>query len=136
MSYSTFTDEQRAILAANKYTYKVSKSQISFTKEFKQLFWTDYQSRMSSTQIFIKYGYDPDIIGHNRITGFQQTLKKDVERGLDFYDGARPSGMLKDLTSKDEHYANDLQDLEHRVDFLEQEVDFLKKISSAKTSKK
>ncbi len=136
MSKKPFTQEEIAILKENPYTFSVTEKHISYTREFKELFWADYQNRMQPSQIFQKYGYDPKMIGRPRITGFQQSLKKEVDAGLRFRNGKRPSGMRKELSSEEGSYAETIRDLQHRIDYLEQEVDFLKKISSIKTSKK
>ena len=58
-----FTEEEIAVLSQNPYTYRVTAYQISFTKEFKDLFWSEYQRRLSPSKIFRKYGYDINILG-------------------------------------------------------------------------
>ena len=83
-----FTEEEIATLSQNPYTYRVTAYQISFTKEFKDLFWSEYQRRISPAKIFKKYGYDINLLGHARISGFQQTLKAEVEAGLVVSSGA------------------------------------------------
>ena len=138
MSKKLFTEEELTILRANPYTYTVSASQISYTKEFKELFWNDYKStRMTPREIFKKYNYDPDILGGNRITGFQQTLRKEVEQGLAFYDGPRPAGSRELLSMDNQEVSPEtIRQLQHKISYLEQEIEFLKKISSSRTMKK
>lgn len=138
MSRVKFTDEQISILESNQYTFKVTVNQISFTKEFKELFWADYQNRMTPHNIFRKYGYDPDMIGRSRITGFQQSLKRDVEAGIPFYEGSRPPGLKKELMSPEDTSPSPelFKDMQHRLEYLEQEMDFLKKIISTKNIRK
>lgn len=138
MSITRFTDEQISILEANPYTLRVTACQISFTKEFKELFWADYQNRMTPHSIFKKYGYDLEILGRNRITGFQQCLKKDVKAGIPFYEGARPRGLKKELMSPDDPSSSSelVKDMQHRLEYLEQEMDFLKKIISTRNTRK
>lgn len=68
-----FTEEEIAVLSQNPYTYRVTAYQISFTKEFKDLFWSEYQRRLSPSKIFRKYGYDINILGAARMSGFQRT---------------------------------------------------------------
>lgn len=128
--------EEQSILRANPYTYKVGESQISFTKEFKQLFWEEYQRRERPTKIFERYGYDTNILGRNRITGFQQCLKRDFEQGLEFRSGSRPAGARQEATAEDESYPSTIKELQHRLSYLEEEVEFLKKISSIKNTRK
>ncbi len=136
MSKNRFTEEEIAILEANPYTYSVSPKQITYTREFKQLFWSDYQNRMQPSEIFQKYGYDPSIIGRARVTGFQQTIKKEAEEGLGFRDGKRSPGLRKEAENINEPYSKTIRDMQQRIDYMEQEIYFLKKISSAKTTRK
>lgn len=136
MSTKLFTADEIAVLAANPYTYKVTSGQISFTREFKQLFWMEYQNRMNPSKIFQKYGYDPKMLGRSRVTGFQQTLKKDVERGLDFHEGPRRPGSLAVAAGDESSCAQSIREMQHRIDYLEKEIDFLKKISSARNTRK
>ncbi|MDD3240843.1 MAG: hypothetical protein PHW47_12355 [Lachnospira sp.] len=137
MSKILFTDEQIAGLEKNPFTYKVTHNQIAFTKEFKELFWAEYQKRVSPTEIFRKHNYNPKIIGRSRITGFQQSLKRDVKSGVPFYEGVRPSGMRKQLISNEETVTRDsFKEMCHKVEYLEQEVEFLKKIFSTKNTRK
>ena len=138
MSRSQFTDEQIALLKANPYTYHVTARQIAFTKEFKEIFWKEYQNRMTPRNIFKKYGYDTDILGATRITGFQQSLKRETEAGLPFYEGSRPPGLKKELISNDDGLptAETFKDMQHRLEYLEQEMDFLKKIISTRNTRK
>ena len=138
MSRSQFADEQIALLKANPYTYHVNARQIAFTKEFKEIFWTECQNRMTPRNIFKKYGYDTDILGATRITGFQQSLKRETEAGLPFYEGSRPPGLKKELISNDDGSptAETFKDMQHRLEYLEQEMDFLKKIISTRNTRK
>ena len=138
MSRIQFTDEQIALLKANPYTYHVTARQIAFTKEFKEIFWTEYQNRMTPRNIFKKYGYDTDILGATRITSFQRSLKRETEAGLPFYEGSRPPGLKKELISNDDGSptAETFKDMQHRLEYLEQEMDFLKKIISTRNTRK
>ena len=132
-----FTDEEISTLAANPYTYRVTRGQVCFTKEFKDLFWSEYQHRKTPAQIFREAGYDPKILGHGRISGFQQTLKKEVEAGIDFHNGPRGPGERRRLTSDDEEISrSEIRQMQHKVEYLEQEVEFLKKIFSTKNTRK
>lgn len=138
MSKIKFTDSQIEELKANPYTLTVTANQITFTREFKILFWSDYQNRMSPRSIFQKYGYDPEVLGRSRVTGFQQMLKREVDEGLTFHEGSRPPGLRKELTSHEEDApsAKVFKDMQHRLEYLEQEMEFLKKIISVKNTRK
>ena len=43
MSKKVFTNEEMEMLRSNPYTYAVTPHILSFTKEFKELFWKEYQ---------------------------------------------------------------------------------------------
>lgn len=131
-----FTDEEVAILMSNPYTLRATSSQVSFTKEFKQLYWDDYLAGMKPSKIFRKYGYDTEIIGQSRVSGFQQNVKKDAESGLGFYDGRRPAGLRDAAGGAEMPDAKEFREMKQRVDYLEKEIEFLKKISSARTTGK
>lgn len=128
-----FTEEEIAVLSQNPYTYRVTAYQISFTKEFKDLFWSEYQRRLSPSKIFRKYGYDINILGAARISGFQRTLKAEAEAGLVFHQGPRAAGEKKRLISGDDSVPTEtILEMQHKIDYLEQEIEFLKKIMSGK----
>lgn len=132
-----FTEEEIAVLSQNPYTYRVTAYQISFTKEFKDLFWSEYQRRLSPSKIFRKYGYDINILGTARISGFQRTLKAEAEAGLVFHQGPRAAGEKKRLISGDDSVpAETILEMQHKIDYLEQEIEFLKKIMSGKKTGK
>ena len=138
-----FTEEEMEALRNNPYTYRVTPSTISFTKEFKEKFWADYQAgegKVSPREIVEKYGYDPDVLGSDRLSGIQSTLRKTYLSGQEFYEGSRPrekKASAKPKSSKDTRSTDPaVRDLQARVDYLEQEIEFLKKISSARITKK
>lgn len=132
-----FTEEEIAVLSQNPYTYRVTAYQISFTKEFKDLFWSEYQRRLSPSKIFRKYGYDINILGAARMSGFQRTLKAEAEAGLVFHQGPRAAGEKKRLISGDDSVPTEtILEMQHKIDYLEQEIEFLKKIMSGKRTEK
>jgi len=135
---SIFTPEQIELLAANPFTAKVNCRQILFTLDFQNLFLSRYEKGDTSTEIFTDCGYDPDILGQQRIYGFARRLRERVESG-------RP------LT---ENYGNAKADKPSRIDYntmpsqisvaamqrelayLRQQVDFLKKITELDSGRK
>ncbi|WVP60483.1 hypothetical protein V3C10_14315 [[Clostridium] symbiosum] len=44
MIKNLFTAEQVLMLRENPYTYRVDQSRLAFTKEFKELFYSEYQA--------------------------------------------------------------------------------------------
>ena len=70
MNRNKFTKREIQLIKNNPYTYKVTESQIFYTKEFKEEFWRRYQEGESPRAIVEALGYDPDMLGQYRINGF------------------------------------------------------------------
>ena len=134
MRRKMFTEEQVEILATNPYTYRVSKTNICFTTEFKEFFWNERCNGMTAPDIFIKAGYDVDMIGSDRIRGFRNSVNKTKKNGEDFVNGRRTKRPITDKESEDN--SSDVKALRAELDYLKKEVEFLKKISSAANIKK
>lgn len=136
MSKKPFTTEEIIILRQNPFTYKVTNSTLSFTKEFKELFITEYNTGITPRQILANHGYDLEILGDRRIWGISQHLRAQYEEsGGSFSESSTVSRRTKNpdkhLSEKDE-----LKRLQQEVDYLRQEIEFLKKISSIRTTRK
>ena len=136
MSKKPFTAEEIIILRQNPFTYKVTNSTLSFTKEFKELFITEYNAGVIPRQILANHGYDPEILGDRRIWGISQHLRAQYEEAGGSFSGCntvsrRAKNPDKLLSEKDE-----LKRLRLEVDYLKQEIEFLKKISSIRTTRK
>ena len=73
-----YTKKQQDELMKNKYTFKVAKDRIFFTKEFKQLFWNKYQAGLSPRKIIKELGYDLKYFSQGQIDSLVQHLRKKV----------------------------------------------------------
>ena len=84
MGKKVFTDEEMEMLRNNPYTYSVTPSTLYFTKEFKELFWQEYQKGEVPRQILSKYGYPAEVLGKKRIWGIAHNIKDQYysEEGL------------------------------------------------------
>ena len=76
MDRNYFTDEDIEILSKNKYVKKVTNKTISFTKEFKELFIEESNTGKGPTRIFVEQGFNPYILGSNRIKKFSGRIKR------------------------------------------------------------
>ena len=126
MGVNYFTDEQLRLLEENPYVVKVSKKSITYSEEFKELYWIDYQNGMQPIEIFKKYGFDPYALGSRRRANFTDCLKKQAARKDGFKDtrsknSGRPS--TKELSLEEQ-----LERLKHKNEVLQQENDFLKRV--------
>lgn len=137
---SRFTEEQQEILRQNPYTYSVSDTQISFTKDFKQLFYNEYTAGKSPRDIFTRYGYDPKVLGEHRLYAFPYHLKQQINKYGKFSEGNfRLSSEERLVQAADKETLTQeekIKRLEHEVSYLKQEMEFLKKISSIKATRK
>ena len=126
MGVNYFTDEQLRLLEENPYVVKASKKSITYSEEFKELYWIDYQNGMQPIEIFKKYGFDPYALGSRRRDNFTNRLKKQAAREDGFKDtrsknSGRPS--TKELSLEVQ-----LGRLKHKNEVLQQENDFLKRV--------
>ena len=132
---SAFTLEQREVFEESPYVASTTEKTISFTREFKELFWQRYRDGVSPEKIFVDAGFDPKMVGVSRIWGLVTTLRKQKEQGMEFSDG-RPS-RLNAIPSKPPRLPNVSQEaknaaeidrLNHAVAYLTQQMEFIKKI--------
>ena len=126
MGVNYFTDEQLRLLEENPYVVKVSKKSITYSEEFKELYWIDYQNGMQPIEIFKKYGFDPYALGSRRRANFTDRLKKQAARKDGFKDTrSKNSGWpsTKELSLEEQ-----LERLKHKNEILQQENDFLKRV--------
>ena len=92
-----FTPEQQKELASNPYTRTVNDRQIRFTVEFKRYLLSELSSpKMRHFQIFRNAGYDPDVLGRNRIAEFVERLHPKKE----FMKQQQPTSFLKKISQR------------------------------------
>lgn len=138
MQRNKFTKREIQLLKSNPYTYKVTESQIFYTKEFKEEFWRRYQGGDSPREIVEALGYEPDILGTSRLSGLQMNIKKQANRPGGFTEGKNNrKGLKAEMVSVDENPDRDtLVRMQHEILYLRQEVEFLKKITSVRNTGK
>jgi transposase len=126
MGINRFTGEQQEELRKNPYIKNVSEKAITYTTEFRELFANEYRAGKAPSQILIGCGIDHQLLGKRRRDALVAMVKKCEIRVYGFEDtrkgnSGRPS--TKDLTEVER-----ISKLEHRIKYLEQENEFLKKI--------
>ncbi len=140
MNRNKFTKREIQLIKNNPYTYKVTEAQICYTKEFKEEFWRRYQTGETPRAIVEALGYDPDMIGQSRINGLQINISKQAKRESGFTQGKGPGRKRKlqrelyDVEQKPTEET--IVKMQHELLYLRQEVEFLKKITSIKDTKK
>ena len=138
MNRNTFTKREIQILKSNPYTYRVTESQIFYTKEFKEEFWRRYQEGETPRKIVEELGYDPDMLGAARLSGLQINIKKQALRPGGFTEGTgRKKSLKSGMYSVDYNPSDEtVVKMQHEIMYLRQEVEFLKKITSLKNTGK
>lgn len=127
MGRNYFTDEQVQQLNMNPYVKKASNKAITYTDDFKITFTQKYLEGNLPSVILREMGFNPHILGKRRIDRFVVNIHKYKVRGDDFSDqrgvnSGRPS-LKEELTDKER-----IARLEHKIKYLKQENEFLKKI--------
>lgn len=127
-----YTAKEMKLLKANPYTFKVTKSKLYFTIEFKEAFWTAYQAGMAPRKILGDLGYDVGMFGQKQIDSMVQGIKRQAENVGGFRQGENRTRRKKDVLSLPEGTSTDqegnLAAILNEVKYLRQEVEFLKKI--------
>lgn len=112
MNQTHFTPEQISVLKSNPFTKHVSEKSIRFTDAFKEAFLKKLLSGMSARQVFAELGYDPDIIGHQRIANTRYLITRE---------------LLGDQASEEEQLAQlkaEIKVLENKVEMIQRLLAF------------
>ena len=122
-----YTQKQIKELKANPYTLQVDDKRIFFTIEFKKVFWTKYQAGMSPRAIFKELNYNLDYFGQKQIDSIVQRVKKEALAG-EFTEGYQRYKRMKIKEPELSNPEQTLQQMQHEMLYLRQEVEFLKKV--------
>ena len=125
-----FTKEQMDRLRVNHHVKSISSSTIRFTEEFKRLFYQKSKDGLSTRDIFLSCGIDPDILGESRLEGFRYTLNKQAKRDEGFAD-KRENNCRRPAKAEAGTVESRIKQLEHELAYTRQEVEFLKKMQMA-----
>ena len=132
MSRKLFTEEQQQLLRQNPYIYSVTETRITLTKEFKEIFMTAYKAGESPRKILEDHGFDISIIGERRIWSISQHIRTEYQKYGEFHEGYSHRGtsaahLIPADTGTQVSEADEIRQLRHEVDYLKQEMEFLKK---------
>lgn len=138
MTVKRFSKEEIEKLSKNPFTFSVSENMICFTLEFKELFWSYYQSGMQPMAIFTRMGYDPNVLGERRIGNVAHRIRKTIASGKGFDvgcgQGPRPKPRPKNYDEMLPEVA--ISSINYELKYLRQEVEFLKKLYALETRRK
>jgi hypothetical protein len=133
-----YTDAQRKELQKNPYVLKVSKYKLYYTAKFKEDFWVSYQAGNSPRKILSDFGFDLSIFKQKQIDSLVQHIKKQALSGNGFTEGENRQRRMS-IKATDEAELSSPQSItrmQSELQYLRQEVDFLKKIIIADNSEK
>ena len=88
MSRKPFTNEQILMLRQNPYTYSVTQFQLNLTKEFKEIFFSEYQAGELPRKILEDHGFDPAVLGERRIWSISGHIRKQYMKYGCFHEGS------------------------------------------------
>lgn len=121
-----FTNQERIKLRKNPYVKRVTAMRVSFTTAFKEKFWEQYQAGKHPTEILMDLGFDPEVLGTTRIKGIRQHIQDAVRSGDGFNTVRQPRRVVKKIDDTDP--SNALVRVQHELEYVKQEVEFIKKI--------
>ena len=133
MSRQRFTPEQQNKLRENPYIYSVTITRITLTKEFKELFWVAFQGGDDPRSILLNYDFDINLLGDSRIRSISTHLREEYMAYGEFHQGYQKCKQISsDVLSEEasDTLSSDrtqLKKLQHEVDYLKQEIEFLNK---------
>ena len=116
-------------LSKHKCIEHATEWNVIFTEEFKQHAYEEYYRGKSTREIFAEAGLDAEKLGRKRLENFRSSVMNGAVREAGFAD-KRQDKSKQAPQSTEAQMAKRIRDLEHRITYLEQENDFLKKIRS------
>lgn len=124
-----FTEDEVEQLQQNPNVMWVNTTTIKFTEKFREHFYQERCVGKPVREIFKEAGIDPDILGERRIEHFRYRVKKRYEKVSDSQVEIKP----KEQKRKDSAAEKKISQLEHQVAYMQQEIEFLKKLQMANT---
>lgn len=131
MAKKTLNAEEIAKLRNSPYIASVLSGRITFTPEFKRLAYEQMSCGKSIHKVLEEHGINPEILGESRIWGLVQKLRANADRAEGFADLRVRNKRKPAKESKEQTLATKVEELEHELAYMRQEVEFLKKIHMA-----
>ena len=132
----TYTEEQIRFLEQNPYTHNVTPYKLFFTLEFKEFFVSQASlPGMTTRKIFSAAGYDPKMFTRHALDHIRKTILDEAKspEGLKPPRGLSAAEKTAVYAKKDldaQRTSTSIKELQNRVVHLEQQIEFLKKISN------
>lgn len=108
------------LLAANQFAFSVAPRHLWVTLEFKNLFLSRYDAGDTSTEIFVSCGYDPDVLGSNRIYTFPRRLRAQIASGRSLTEGPMQQAR------KPKHIDYNVMPAQQSIAAMQREITYLR----------
>jgi len=122
-----FSEETLEKLRRSKYVVKATESSVQFTPEFKAIIVRESRQGKSQKQILNELGIDAGTLGEQRFKSLFARVRNQARRPSGFERTCSPGRPKKPIFRSTEEENQYLKD---RNEYLEQEIEFLKKLKA------
>jgi len=140
-----FTAEELKELVMTEGIVSVTRKSVTYTEDFKVLFWTRYNDGADIGVIFSEAGINPEIIGRDRMRDLVRLIRKQKDKEGQIQikvktpsEGEAEKPQIPKPPNKPKYTRFSLNEDEisrmyHQVAYMSQELEFIKKIICAET---
>ena len=132
--WKTFSAKELSDIQKNRYVKSATINMIRFTVEFKEEFWRRYvEEHQQPAKIMAELGFDADVLGETRIAGILMHIREQFNKGEGFRDIRKtpepktPIDEPEMPTDETPPSLKAIYKVQHRLAYLEQEMEFIKK---------
>lgn len=130
MARVKFTEEEIEVFKGNQYVTRVSEKTVRFSQDFKEKLILESRTGKSHARILRDLGIDARVLGAARVECLFKRVRKQAARPEGFKQ-TKPLGRPKKVTFASVEEEN--RYLKDRMEYLEQENEFLKKLKALET---
>jgi hypothetical protein len=130
MSKLLFSEDQIEELRKNPYVKNVTRKAITYTDEFKEIAVKSYQSGETPRNIFLDNGFEISVIGIKR-AGTSLVRWRKMSQRVDGYTDMRHTNSKGRGRNEPRSPEEEVAYLKDKLEYLEQENEFLKKLRAA-----
>lgn len=123
--------EEIALLRNSPYVAEVKGRRIRFTSDFKRMAYEQLCLGKDMRTIFEDHGIDPELLGRQRIWNFASRVQSAADREGGFADLRSKNSRKPAMDTKERGLEARIEDLEHKLAYANQQIEFLKKIHVA-----
>ena len=125
--------EEIAELEQNPGVEKATANTVSFTAEFKRIAYEQLADGRTLREILSEIGVRPEILGDARLWGLASRLRQNTDREEGYADLRKKNCRRTARETPERTEKEELKALRHKVAYMEQEIEFLKKVQAADT---